>query len=344
MQEATFTPISEIGEFGLIARLRNLLGTPPASVKEGIGDDCAVYEVGNGKLHVVTSDMLVENVHFDRTFHPLRYLGFKAISVNASDVCAMNATPRYATVSVGVPHNMSIEMMEELYQGMAHACKLYGMHLIGGDTTASRQLVLSVTAIGETTEQEVVYRKGAQVGDLICVTGDLGAAYAGLKILLDEKTRFQSGSSEGYGLNLTPFDYVIQRSLSPTARLDMVRNWRETGVRPTSAIDISDGLASEIHHICNRSNKGATIEVAKIPIELLTREVAEQFEEDPETFALFGGDDYELLFTVSPQEAILLEESLFHVIGTITEPEDGVHLLLQDGGTMPLEAEGFTHF
>ncbi len=339
-----FTPISDVGEFGLITRIGRILGKPRNPLLVGIGDDAAVYPTTETQVHVVTSDMLIENVHFDRMFHPLRYLGFKAISVNASDVCAMNALPRYATVSLGLPHNVSVEMIEELYQGMARACALYGMDLIGGDTTASKQLVISVTAIGDAATEQVAYRSGARVGDVLCVTGDLGAAYAGLKVLLEEKKRFEAAKGQGHAPDLSVFDYVIQRSLSPTARLDMVRNWRENNIVPSSVIDISDGLASEINHICERSNAGASLHMAKLPVEILTREVAEQFGEDPETFALYGGDDYELLFTVSQEEVAMLDESLFTVIGNMTHPEEGVHLVLQDGGTMPLEANGFRHF
>ncbi|MBL7979613.1 MAG: thiamine-phosphate kinase [Bacteroidetes Order II. Incertae sedis bacterium] len=339
-----FTPISDLGEFGLIQRIGELLGKPRNPLLKGIGDDAAVYPVTDSRVHVVTSDMLIENVHFDRMFHPLRYLGFKAISVNASDVCAMNALPQYATMSLGVPHNMSVEMVEDLYQGVERACALYGMDLIGGDTTASRQLVISITAIGEAEASQVAYRSGARPGDLVCVTGDVGAAYAGLRILLEEKKRFEAAKGEGHSPDLSAFDYVIQRSLSPTARLDMVRNWRENQIVPSAAIDVSDGLASEINHLCERSNVGALLQMAKVPIEILTREVAEQFGEDPETFALYGGDDYEVLFTVTPDEAVLLDETLFTVIGTITHPEEGLHLELQDGSTMPIASNGFRHF
>lgn len=342
VQNTSFTPISELGEFGLIDRLKATLGQNAATVLKGIGDDAAVYTVSEDRVQVVTTDMLVEGVHFDRTFHPMRYLGFKAISVNASDVCAMNALPKYATVALGIPHNLSVEMLQELYAGMARACKLYGMDLIGGDTTASKQLVISITAIGEAQKEEIAYRSGAKVGDLLCVTGDVGAAYAGLKLLLEEKKHFEKTGERQ--LDLTEYEYLIQRSLAPTARLDMVRNWRENGVLPSSAIDISDGLASELQHLCRQSNVGADLILGKIPIELVTREAAEFFSEDPETFALYGGDDYELLFTISEDQAIVLDENLYRIIGRITEPEDGIQLILEDGGSMPLEGQGFTHF
>ena len=337
-----FTPISELGEFGLIEKLKAFENIQPNSqVLKSIGDDAAVFETPAGQVQVLTTDALIEGVHFDRTFTPLRYLGYKAVSVNVSDVCAMNATPHYITVALGLPHNMSVEMVEELYAGMLQACKLYNVQLIGGDTTAAKQLVLSITAIGFTDPQKVVYRNGAKVGDVICVSGDLGAAYAGLKVLLEEKKAFKEA---GINPDLTSYEYPLQRHFTPSARLDLVQFFTDNNLQPSAMIDISDGLASEIKHICNQSKVGALIETVHLPITLETRQIAERFGEEPDSYALFGGDDYELLFTVPLDQIKDLEEKPFTVIGTIQEPELGIHLLYEDGGTMPLEGNGFTHF
>jgi thiamine-monophosphate kinase len=339
-----FTAVNEIGEFGLIDQMKSVLDTPSESVLCGIGDDAAVYSIGEGKVQVVTTDALVDGVHFDRMFMPMRYLGYKAISVNASDVLAMNAQPLYATVALALPSNISVEMVKELYQGMAHACKLYGMSLIGGDTTVAKQLMISVTAIGEAKESAISYRSKAQEGDMLCVSGDLGGAYAGLKILLESQKAFKAQDDPEFQPDLTAYDYVIQRQLAPTARYDIFRDWQIKGVVPTACIDISDGLASEIHHICQQSKCGALVKAANIPIEILTREVAEAFNDDPETYALYGGEDYELLFTVTTEDLSKLDPNLFQVIGRILPADEGVFLSLSDGGTMPLEAAGFTHF
>lgn len=337
-----FTPISDLGEFGLIDKIRPYTNEQEnVHLLKGIGDDAAVFEVPAEQVQVLTTDALIEGVHFDRTFTPLRYLGFKAISVNVSDVCAMNAVPKYLTVALGLPHNMSVEMVEELYAGMQRACELYNVQLIGGDTTASRQLVLGITAIGFASKEKIVYRSGAQVGDVICVSGDVGAAYAGLKVLLEEKKAFKEADIRP---DLSGYEYALQRHFTPTARLDIQRYFSEMGLQPTAMMDISDGLASEIKHICKQSNTGALIETVHLPIELETRQIAERFGEDPDTFALFGGDDYELIFTLPLSQIQDLSEKPFTIIGTIQEPEMGIHLLYEDGGTMPLEGNGFTHF
>ncbi|MFN3595972.1 MAG: thiamine-phosphate kinase [Rubricoccaceae bacterium] len=373
-----FTPIADVGEFGLIDRLADVLdarsGPPPETLVEGIGDDAAVYRVGDGpdgrpRVHVVTTDALVEGVHFDRTFTPLRYLGWKAIAVNVSDVAAMNAAPRYATVALGLPSNVSAEQTEALYAGMADACARYGLALVGGDTTASPRLVLSVTVIGEAAEDEVVYRRGAQPGELLCVTGDLGAAAAGLQVLLSGKTaalgterdgarrepppgdgadgRAGPGAA-GHGaaapIDLSDYAYVVERQLYPQARLDRVRAWREAGVRPTALIDVSDGLASEVHHLCTASAVGAVVEAGLLPLHVQTMRAAERFGAAPEAYALYGGEDYELLFTLPETDAARLDPATFAVVGQIVEPEAGVLLRSPEGDTQVLRARGFRHF
>jgi thiamine-monophosphate kinase len=346
-----FTPISHVGEFGLIDRLHDALGDDsPDALAQGIGDDAAVYRIGNGRVHVVTTDALVEGVHFDRTFAPLGTLGFKAIAVNVSDVAAMNAEPQYATVAIGLPNNMSVEATETLYDGMALACRQYGLAIIGGDVAASERLFISVTVVGEADEDAIIYRRGAQPGDFLCVTGDLGSAAAGLKILLAEKEAFAervSPTEEDLASkqpDLGAWSYVVQRHLAPSARLDRVRQWREAGVRPRALIDISDGLASEVHHLCKAGGVGARIEAALLPIHAQTFKAAERFEDDPATYALYGGEDYELLFAIPEAAAKRLPGDSFAVVGAVTEATGEVVLALPDGGVQPLTAAGFSHF
>ena len=344
-----FTPVSDVGEFGLIERLRDTLGVPDApGLLAGIGDDAAVYRAGDGRAHVLTTDLLVEGVHFDRTYTPLRYLGWKALVASVSDVAAMNAEPRYATVALGLPNNVSVEQLEALYAGMADAAERYGFAVVGGDTTAAARLLVSVTLVGEAVEDSVVYRSGARPGDLLCVTGDLGSAAAGLRILLAGKKAHEAGgdgeSEPGAQPDLREFAYVVERHLYPQARLDRVRTWRERGVQPHALIDISDGLASEVHHLCRASGTGAIVEGGLLPMHLQTVLAAEQHGEAPEDLALYGGEDYELLFAISEAQAALLEDDTFAVVGQVVEAEEGVTLRKPDGTVEALEARGFRHF
>ena len=343
---STFTPIAALGEFGLIDRMKERLAGIPRSENliEGIGDDAAVYRAGEGVLHVVTTDVLIEGVHFDRSFIPMSFLGWKAISVNVSDVVAMNAKPLYATVSAGMPRNFSVEMMDGLYDGMAEACKAYGMELVGGDTSTAHALYLSITVIGEVREQDVVFRRGARVGDYLCVSGDVGGAFAGLKVLLDQREQLQN-QGESFEPDLDAFQYVIQRQLRPKARLDIIKVLREKGVRPTSMIDISDGLASEVHHIARRSEVGATVRIPAVPFDPETRAVADQFMDEVDAYALFGGEDYELLFTVDPKDVATIDDMEgVSVIGTMEEVAKGVRAYSPDTGLMPLHPAGYRHF
>ncbi len=340
----SFTPVSEVGEFGLIDRLRAIVGEPAdEAVLAGINDDAAVYRVGDGRVHVLTTDALIEDVHFSRAFTPMVHLGIKAVSVNVSDVAAMNALPRFAVIALGLPNSVSVEMIEAFYHGVQKAAAVYGLTILGGDTTAARRLTISVTVVGEAAEEEIVYRRGARPGDRLCVTGDLGAAYAGLQTLLDRHRALQQ-EGEGFQPDLEGFSYVIQRQLAPTARLDAVRAWQEAGVRPRALIDISDGLASEVHHLCRQSGCGALLYGAALPIDLETRTVADQLGRDVDTFALFGGEDYELLFALPEKALDKLDPDTYAVVGEVTTADEGVRIRQPEGEIFPLEALGFQHF
>ena len=341
--QATSTPIASLGEFGLIGRLRQALGEPADErVLLGIGDDAAVYRVGEGRVHVVTTDALIEGVHFERAFTPMEYLGFKAISVNASDVVAMNARPCYATMALGLPSGVPAEAVEALYGGVRKACEAYGVTLVGGDLTAAHRMTLAVTLIGEAAEADVVRRSGAQAGDLLCLSGDVGAAYAGLKVLLGEREAMEG--QEGYTPDFGAFPYVIGRQLAPVARLDVVRDWAGRDVRPSALIDVSDGVASEVHHLCKAGGLGARLYAAALPLADETRQVASRFGEDVLTYGLFGGEDYELLFTMAEADLDRLEQGTFAVIGQMTEAGTDVLLQTPDGEARPLPASGYQHF
>lgn len=344
METETFTPINEVGEFGLIDRMNAVIGEPSSpDVLVGISDDAAVYRIADGRVHVITTDALVEGVHFDRAFTPLAYLGYKTISVNVSDVVAMNAIPRYATLALGIPSHISVEMVESLYVGMKKACDQYGMDLIGGDTTSAHRLTLSLTVVGEAREDQICRRSGAMPGHLICVTGDLGGGYAGLQVLLNYKRQMEE-ETEGFEPDFTPYTFVIQRQLAPTARLDVIRDWHNKGIRPSAMIDVSDGLASEIHHLCNQSGCGARIFGPAIPIDLETRRVADELGDDVDTYALFGGEDYELLIALPEEDLERLESDSVSVIGQFTDASEGVRIRSAEGAEISLEAKGYNHF
>ncbi len=341
-----FTPVSSIGEFGLIERIEQLLPDPlqNENIVCGIGDDAAVYRATDGLLQVITTDALIERIHFDRTLTPMSYLGAKAVSVNVSDVVAMNARPKLATISLGVPRNMSVEMVEALYAGISDACASYDVTLVGGDTTSAHALYLAITMVGEVADDQITFRRGAREGDVICVSGDLGAAYAGLQVLLDQK-RALDEMGEAYEPDLEAQRKVINRQLTPVARLDFLGVFEELSIQPTSMIDISDGLASEIHHICRQSETGATIRVAALPVDPVTRAVADQFMDDVDTYVFYGGEDYELLFTASSEDGARLEESgHVAIIGEILHADSGVHALSVEAGLIPLEGAGYDHF
>ncbi len=343
---ASLTPLDSLGEFGLIRRLRAQVAPPRhASTLTGIGDDAAVLRHPADRVQVVTTDLLLEGVHFDLTFCPLRHIGYKAIAVNVSDVAAMNARPTQLVVGLAVGARFTVEAVEELYAGMRLACEAYGVDLVGGDTTSSPSghLLISVTALGEAEEAHVTRRTGAQPNDLICVTGDLGAAYLGLQVLNREKQAFLADPE--HRPDLEPYTYVVQRQLRPEARMDVVHALADLGVVPTAMIDISDGLASEILHLCESANVGAAIYQDKLPLADDTLEVAEEFKLDPVTCALNGGEDYELLFTLPlAQHDRVRNHPDITVIGHVLPAGQGAYLMTPAGTPIKLQAQGWTAF
>lgn len=351
-----YNVIPEIGEFGLIQRIAKLAEPTLAAVpdlKEGIGDDCAVYRLSENLLQVSTTDILVDQVHFDLLTTPVKHLGSKAISVNVSDICAMNAMPRCALVSLAIPPSFPVEMVEELYRGMAHACMEYGVAIAGGDTSSSRSgLIISVAVTGEVTPDHLALRKGASPGELICVTGMLGGAAAGLRLLMREKgimlEHLENNESfnRNFMADFKEYRNAIQSQLLPLARLDIVKYFHMSGIRPTSMIDISDGLSSELQHLCKSSNTGAVIYENRIPIGPETRLIAGELQDDALTWALTGGEDYELLFTV-PKEALqkISAHRDISVIGETTPPDEGIFIRDIYGMNIDLGAmKGFDHF
>ncbi len=336
------TEISQLGEFGLIHHLTDGIEPKNNSTLKGIGDDAAILTYPDTDV-VVSTDLLLEGVHFDLTYVPLKHLGYKSAVVNISDICAMNATPRQITVSLGISKRFTVEHMEQLYDGIRLACQVYGVDLVGGDTTASRQgLVISVTAIGDAPRNTVVRRDGAHDTDLICVSGDLGAAYMGLQVLEREKA-----ASAGRPDFIPRFDgkeYLVERQLKPEARKDIVEALAKAGIKPTAMIDVSDGLSSELLHICKASNTGCRVYEDRIPIDYQTAVMAEELNMNLVTAALNGGEDYELLFTVplTDHERVSSMKGV-HVIGRITRPELGCAFVTRDDQEMPLQAQGWNH-
>lgn len=338
------TTIQSIGEFGLIDRIQQKFKTSHATTIKGIGDDAAVIDCGKD-LMVLTTDMLTEGIHFDLNYFPLKHLGYKAVAVNISDVAAMNALPEQITVSLGLTSIFTVEAVEAIYEGVRLACENYNVDLIGGDTTSSAAgLVISVTATGRVSKEEISYRSGAQEGDVVCVTGDLGGAYMGLQILEREKQVLKED------MNMEPLlegnEYLIERILKPEARTDVIHAFRELGVVPSSMIDISDGLASEVLHLSKSSGKGFNIYDEFIPVEDQTYERALEFNVAPTTCALNGGEDYELLFTVSQEQwdKKLNKAASITAIGQVVAKEDGNHLLTKNGQKFEMKAQGWVHF
>lgn len=334
------TELAALGEFGLIDRIASAVELINPSSVQGIGDDAAVIDP-QGQVQVVTTDMLVEGVHFDLAYVPLKHLGYKAMTVNFSDVCAMNALPKQATVAIALSNRFPVEAVDELYAGMLAACKHYGVDLVGGDTTSSTSgLVLSITAIGAARKEDLVYRHTAKENDLLVVSGDLGGAYLGLQVLEREKAVFQQDPN--VQPDLTGFDYILQRQLRPEARTDIIALFREMKLRPTAMIDISDGLASEAMHIARRSELGVRIFDEKIPLDPLTIQTARDFNLDPSTCALNGGEDYELLFTIAQSDFEKVKGSPhFTVVGHMTDQANGHQLVDKQGGTHALKAQGW---
>ncbi len=337
------TDVNSLGEFGLIDHLTKRFQSQQASSLKGIGDDAAVIDNGDS-LTVVSTDMLVEGIHFDLMYMPLKHLGYKAVVVNLSDIYAMNAIPKQITVSIALSNRFSVEALEEFYEGIHKACEFYGVDLVGGDTTSSpKGLYISVTAIGQGDKDKITYRNTARVGDLFCVTGNLGAAYLGLQLLEREKQIYLS--SPGVKPDLENQDYLVGRQLKPEARRDMVELFAKAGLVPTSMIDISDGLASEVFHICKESGVGAFIEESGIPLRPETERMAIQFKLDPATCALSGGEDYELLFTIDPNDVEKVKYLPdIYIMGEVVPAADGINLHTKGGNIHALKAQGWRHF
>jgi len=332
--------ISQLGEFGLIDRLTQGLKTVNSSTIKGVGDDCAVIRNNDTDL-LVTTDLLLEGVHFDLTYVPLKHLGYKSAVVNFSDVYAMNGNPKQITVSLGISRRFTVEHIEELFAGIRLACEIYGVDLVGGDTTASRQgLVISITCIGEAPADKIVRRSGAKDTDLICVSGDLGAAYMGLQVL--EREKAASAGQKDFVPRFEGKEYLVERQLKPEARRDIVRELDKAGIIPTAMMDISDGLSSELLHICKQSGTGCRVYEDRIPIDYQTAIMAEELGMNLVTAALNGGEDYELLFTVP----LHLHEQIakmpgVKIIGHITKPSLGCAMVTRDGNEITLRAQGW---
>src|SRR6201986_2986553 len=337
------TNLEELGEFGLISHLTKNFPIKQDSTNKASGDDAAVLDANNRKV-LVSTDMLLEGIHFDLAYTPLKHLGYKAIQVNLSDIYAMNGMASQVTVSIGMSSKFPIEAIEELYEGIYIACEKYGVDLVGADTSSSKQgLVISVTSIGYADEKDIVYRDGAEEGDLICVSGDLGGAYTGLQLLEREKLIYLENPN--IQPDLEGKDYIVERQLKPEARQDIVELLKEIEVKPTGMIDIYDGLASEILHICRQSNKGCNLYEDKIPIDPMTYETAREFNLDPTICALSGGEDYELLFTIkqADYEKIKLMMDI-SIIGHITDASAGCNLITKSGVVHALKAQGWNAF
>ena len=336
------TEISSLGEFGLIEHLTKNIELQNASSVLGVGDDAAVID-HFGKQTVVTTDLLVEGVHFDLSYTPMKHLGYKSVVVNLSDIYAMNAVPTQITMSVGFSNRFGLEALDDFYEGVYAACNKYGVDLVGGDTTTSQKgFIISVTAIGEVTPDKFVKRSTAQKGDLLCVSGDLGAAYVGLLFLEREKKIFME--SPGVQPDLEGESYVIGRILKPEARKDIIAFFSKQEITPTSMIDISDGLSSEILHICKESNLGCVLYEEKIPVHEEMKKAAFKFKIDPTACALSGGEDYELLFTI-PQadyDKLVLNEQI-GVVGYMTDAEQGATIMTKGGGKHAITAQGWNH-
>ena len=337
------TDVNQLGEFGLIDHLTTQEYIQKDLIK-GIGDDAAVWKKDDHTSTVVSTDMLVENIHFDLSYTPLKHLGYKSVVVNLSDIYAMNAIPKYITVSLAISNRYSVEALEQLYEGIYLACKNYQVDLVGGDTTSSNKgLIISITAVGEQQNDKIAYRSGAKVGDLICISGDLGASYLGLQLLEREKQLYLENPN--IQPDLEGHDYCVGRLLKPEARKDMIEMFGQKGLIPTSMIDVSDGLASELFHICKASGVGAYIEESGVPIKQESELLAIKFKHDPITCALNGGEDYELLFTVDPKDLDIVKFLPdIYIAGEIVDEKDGIRLHTQGGNIHDIKAQGWNHF
>ncbi len=343
LSDKHLTPLSELGEFGLINKLTQNIKYINKTTIKGVGDDAAVIDITDKKI-LISTDLLVEGIHFDLIYTPLKHLGYKAAIANFSDIIAMNGNPTHLTIGIALSAKFSVEACVELFEGLKLACKKYNVDIIGGDTTSSKKgLFISITVIGEAKEKDIVYRNTAQEGDLICVTGDLGAAYVGLLLLEREKKAFLIHPNEQPDLQGN--EYIISRQLKPEARLDIIRLLKDYHIKPTAMIDISDGLASELIHICTNSNKGCKIYEEKIPIDPTTVMAIEEFNISPIIAALHGGEDYELLFTIKQSDYNKIKDIPgISIIGHITEAAEGINLITNNGSMQPITAQGWNSF
>lgn len=334
------TSLSELGEFGLISHLTKAFDLKQISSLKGIGDDAAVLDFKDKKV-ILSTDLLVEGVHFDLAYMPLKHLGYKAVIVNLSDICAMNAIPTQITVSLAVSNRFPLEALEELYAGIQLACSIYNVDLVGGDTTSSQKgLIISITAIGQADMDSVVYRNGAKPNDLLVVTGDVGAAYMGLQVLEREKQVFQVNPNNQPDLD--NYTYLIERQLKPEARKDMVGLFASLELKPTAMIDVSDGISSEILHLCKASNVGCNLYEEKLPLDPQLISCCEEFNIDSTTVAINGGEDYELLFTIALEDFDKIKGNPnFTVIGHMTENSEGAHLITRANTKIPIKARGW---
>ncbi|WP_276389125.1 thiamine-phosphate kinase [Eudoraea chungangensis] len=342
-KESEKTPLNQLGEFGLIEKLTKDFRSSNAETLKGIGDDAAVLDFKEHKC-VISTDLLIEGVHFNLSYMPLKHLGYKAVIVNLSDIYAMNAVPKQITVSLAVSNRFPLEALEELYAGIKLACELYKVDLVGGDTTTSTTgLVLSITAVGDAKEDSLVFRDGAKENDLLVVSGDVGAAYMGLQVLERENEVFKVNPKNQP--DLTPYSYIIERQLKPEARKDIITLLEQLEVVPTSMIDISDGLSSEILHICNNSGVGCNLYEDKIPLDPTVISSCEEFKLDSTLVALSGGEDYELLFTINQKEFPKIKGNPnLTVVGHITAKSEGAHLVSRNNSKIPLTAQGWNSF
>lgn len=338
------TPLDEIGEFGLIDRLTRSFTQHQSTTIKGVGDDAAVIRMNEEEYMLISTDMLVEGVHFNLMYTPLKHLGYKAVVVNLSDIYAMNGAPEQITVSIAVSSRFPAEALDELYEGIKKACDAYQVDLVGGDTTSSLSgLIISVTAMGRIRHEDVVYRSGAKENDLLIVSGDLGGAFVGLQVLEREKEVYRANPDAQP--DLSGSDYILERQLKPEARKDIIQYLDELGVKPTSMIDVSDGLASEVLHLCRASGLGCHVYDEKIPIDPTTYNSARDFNLDPSTCALNGGEDYELLFTIKQADYEKIKGSPhMTIIGHMVEENAGIYLIDRAGSLIPLQAQGWNHF
>jgi thiamine-monophosphate kinase len=339
------THITNLGEFGLISRLTESIKLYHKETVKGVGDDTAVTDPGDGvHLTLLTKDLLVEGVHFNIMYTPLKHLGYKSVAVNLSDIYSMNGTPTHILAGIAVSSKYTVEALDEIYEGIKLACEKFKIDFIGGDTTSSQTgLFISITAIGKVEKGKIAYRSGAKAGDLICVSGNLGAAYAGLLVLEREKEVFKVNPD--VQPDISRYNYVLERQLKPEPRKDIVELLQEKDIVPTAMIDVSDGLASEIKHICNESGKGAVIYEEKIPIDVQTATTAHEFNIDPTTFALNGGEDYELLFCIQQSDYEKIKDNeLISIIGHITDNPGQAEMVSSSGSMISLKAQGWDSF